>query len=809
MMKLKDYSILFLLISLSLDAQYKVFGSLKDSYTQRPLQGVELFLDEVSALSNAEGFYQFNSVERGTYQLSAYVEGYQLFERKITVDRNERIDIVLEREQSLSTLEIRVLKKKVFNLRRMKDVEGTTILAGKKNEVVLVDQLTANLATNNARQIYSQVVGLNIVDYNDGGLQLGIGGRGLDPNRTANFNTRQNGYDISADVLGYPESYYTPPAEALKEIQIIRGAASLQYGTQFGGLINFKFKEPKKNDPFEFTTRNTVGSYDLFTTFNSISGTKGKLGYYAFANYKTGNSFRPNSDFKSYNYFGHLQYQLTTKTRLSAELTHFSYLAHQPGGLSDEQFYKNPNYSNRSRNWFDVDWNLLNIKLDHEFVNKAKFSTQFFGLKSSRKALGFRPNRISEVDDPTKERDLIIGKFNNWGVESKYLQPYTLGRFDNVFLIGAKYYHAQNSQEQGPGTKNSDADFSFDYTTSPDYPYQTKFDYPNRNLSLFGETIWNINKKFSITPGFRYEWIKTSANGVYKDVVLDLAGNPVKNVSRKENIDNERSLLLLGLGLSYKYNEALELYGNISQNYRSVTFTDIHTTNPNFQVSPDITDEEGYTFDLGFRGRYDNYLSFDANGFMLVYDNRIGEYDSRDINQPRVRDNIGKALTYGVESFIDFNVARIFNFASNRYNLHYFLNTTLTNSEYKESKLNPVIKGKRVEFVPKVNIRTGLEFGYKNLSANLLWTYISKQYTDATNAEASTTDKNSGILGDIPTYQILDFSASYKYRKYTLEAGVNNLLNRSYFVRRASGYPGPGIIPSNPRTYYLTLGITL
>jgi Fe(3+) dicitrate transport protein len=88
--------------------------------------------------------------------------------------------------------------------------------------------LTANKATNNARQIFAQVVGLTI--SSDGGLQLSIGGRGLDPNRTSNFNTRQNGYDISADVLGYPESYYATPTEALEEIQVIRGAASLQYG---------------------------------------------------------------------------------------------------------------------------------------------------------------------------------------------------------------------------------------------------------------------------------------------------------------------------------------------------------------------------------------------------------------------------------------------------------------------------------------------------------------------------------------------------------------------------------------------------
>ena len=123
----------------------------------------------------------------------------------------------------------------------------------------------ANLASNNARQIYNQISGLNIYQNDDAGLQLHIGGRGLDPNRTSNFNTRQNSYDISADVLGYPESYYTPPAESLKEIQIIRGAASLQYGTQFGGLINFILKEPT-NKKFELITRNSIGSCLLYTS---------------------------------------------------------------------------------------------------------------------------------------------------------------------------------------------------------------------------------------------------------------------------------------------------------------------------------------------------------------------------------------------------------------------------------------------------------------------------------------------------------------------------------------------------------------
>ena len=46
-------------------------------------------------------------------------------------------------------------------------------------------------------------------------------------------------------------------------------------------------------------------------------------------------------------------------------------------------------------------------------------------------------------------------------------------------------------------------------------------------------------------------------------------------------------------------------------------------------------------------------------------------------------------------------------------------------------------------------------------------------------------------------------------KKIKLETGVNNILNEYYFTRRATGYPGPGIIPSEPRSYYLTIQVKL
>ena len=79
---------------------------------------------------------------------------------------------------------------------------------------------------------------------------------------------------------------------------------------------------------------------------------------------------------------------------------------------------------------------------------------------------------------------------------------------------------------------------------------------------------------------------------------------------------------------------------------------------------------------------------------------------------------------------------------------------------------------------------------------------MSQQYTDASNSVKSNL---SGVIGIIPSYDILDVAFSYKYKNVKIESGINNLLDTSYFTRRATGYPGPGIIPSPPRNFYATL----
>ena len=149
---------------------------------------------------------------------------------------------------------------------------------------------------------------------------------------------------------------------------------------------------------------------------------------------------------------------------------------------------------------------------------------------------------------------------------------------------------------------------------------------------------------------------------------------------------------------------------------------------------------------------------------------------------------------------MDLNLQSIFNQPS-KYNFNFFTNFSFISSKYTDSN-EPGVKGNKVEFVPEINIKTGVKFGFKNFTSYLQNSYLSEQFSDSSNAISSNL---SGVIGMIPEYDIMDFSVAYKLKKFKIELGVNNLLNNFYFTRRATGYPGPGIIPSPPRNYYLTI----
>lgn len=680
----------------------------------------------------------------------------------------------------------------------LKSVEGVTIYESKKTELIDLSDVSANFDNSTSRQTFSRVPGLNIFENDGVGVQLAIGARGLDPNRTSNFNVRQNGYDIAADALGYPESYYTPPIAALQRIEIIRGAAGLQYGPQFGGLLNFKFKEGDSEKKLEFLSNNTVGSFGLFSTFNSLGGTVGKVNYYGFYQYKGSEGWRPNSDLNQHMAFGSVRYNFTSFTNLKAEFTHMNYLAQQPGGLLDAQFETDPTQSTRPRNWFQVGWNTGALIFNHRINTKIKINNRVFFLKANRYSLG----DLGRVLDLEASRDLIKDDFTNWGNEIRATYNYKVGVNHSILLVGGRYYQGFTESSQGDGSADFDADF--DYLGG--FPNASDFEFPSRNISVFAENIFNIGEKLSVTPGLRYEHILTKADGFFTNTQTDFAGNVLFTETIQEERKNPRDFLLFGLGLSYNIHNKTEWYTNFSRNFRGINFTDIRVDIDNLVVDPDISDENGYNFDIGIRGGEKGKFLVDASFFFLSYQDRIGNtrlIDETTAALTTFRTNIGDAIILGLESYVEKGIADL--------PLVVFSNLALIHSEYTTINVDGVLSGElvpgnNVELVPAVNFKTGLKYMTDKWRASLLFSYVSGQFSEASNTMSSF---NGGSEGYIPAYKILDTSVSYQFPIFTLAGGINNLLDEHYFARRAVGYPGPGIIPAQPRSYYLSLEFRL
>ncbi len=705
--------------------------------------------------------------------------------------------------------EVEIIEKQESNFGHMYQVDGMKIAAGKKTEVINVELLNVNKSTNNTRQVYAKVAGLNIFENDGSGLQLSIGGRGLDPNRTSNFNVRQNGYDISADALGYPESYYTPPADALKKIEIIKGAASLQYGTQFGGLLNFEMKQPEDSKKkLIIESKQTVGSFGFLGSFNSVGGTNGKLSYYAYAHYKRGDGWRPNSAFESFNAYADLHYHINERHMVGIEFSHLQYLSQQPGGLTDDMFRRYPRQSNRSRNWFAVNWDLLDLEWDYQISSQTRLQTRAYGLIASRNAIGFRPNRPAQ-HDAGGERDLLKGTFQNLTLESRFLHRYSVGRKNFTLLTGVRAYKGYSTSKQGDVVNGSGADFEFPEESTL---LKSDYEFPNINYAWFAEHIFRINDKWNITPGVRVEHIETNADGVFHD--LDRHPNTQEIIGDSivyEQKSLPRTFVIGGIGSSYKIKPGLEFYGNVSQNYRSVTFSDIQIVNPSFEIDPAIEDERGYSADLGIRGNLKNLVRFDGNLFFMHYGNRIGEYEAKKKYQNsgsnstyviRRRANVGVADIYGLETFVEADILSTLAPSEDHWGASIYSNLTLTKASYTRSTNHSVV-GKRVEYVPQVNWKGGLQASYQRFKLTWQISHLSEQFTDATNARES---DHSAVNGVVPAYTVMDLTIGWSWRWLTVEGSVNNLANSAYFTRRATGYPGPGIIPGEGRSFYLTVG---
>ncbi|AFK03929.1 TonB-dependent receptor [Emticicia oligotrophica DSM 17448] len=801
-----NYTILSLLFvpMLSYGQKAAISGKVADNQKQIVIGASIVLKGTVRGVqTNSKGEYIIKGLKEGNYTLVVSSVGLQSEEVAVELKENELkiVDVsLMEETYTLKDVQV-VASRGVRGNEHLAEVDGYSINATKKNEVIKLDNLNANLAMNNSRQIFSRTPGISVWENDGSGIQLGVASRGLSPNRSWEFNVRMNGYDITPDPMGYPEAYYTPPMEVVDRIEIVRGASSLQYGPQFGGLMNFVLRKPDISTRITVESQNTTGSNGLFSTFNYIGGTEGRLSYTAYYQKRFGNGWRDNSYYNTDHAHAELSYAITNKFKIGAEATYMTYKSQQAGGLTDAQFAQDARQSVRSRNWFSTPWLVPSLSAEYVFSEKTKLSWKAFGVIAERSSVG-NVAAITTVDNLASNRQVDTDYYNNYGSELRFITDYKFFGLNNTVASGLRYYNGNIDRKQlGKGSVGEDMEFSIE----GEYPRD--LDFNNINKAAYFENIFRISKKFLVTAGGRIENISSTMHGR-----LGLSNGVANNLTPTTR---NRSFLLFGGGAEYHLTEQSEFYSNISQAYRPVLISDLTPPATTDVIDENLQDARGYNFDFGYRGKVANYLNFDVDYFYVNYNNRIGTITQTNAANQRYqfRTNLGRSVSQGFEGYIEFDPVTAFFKKSKIGYISMFASIAYIDATYRDFKTTLVVNGqivegnlsgKRVENAPRKINRFGITYTKKGFSITWQMSDIGKAYADATNTEVANSAATTGV---IPAYTVQDLSASFKFLKhYNVKAGVNNLTDERYFTRRAGGYPGPGILPADGRTFYVSAG---
>jgi Fe(3+) dicitrate transport protein len=773
----------------------KLKGTVKDSIGN-VVESATVIVQETKNITSTDekGRYFFNDIPLGEYSVIVSIVGYNSVMNKATIKSNETAILDFSMNQIIHQLkEFTIMEKTSVNgMGHLSEVHDGIIYSGKKTEVLVLDSIDANTAQNNPREVLGRIPGSNYSETEGGGFPSnGMALRGLRPTQSIELQTRQNGYNIAADLYGYPETYYEPPLEALDRIEVIRGASSLQFGPQFGGVINFIIKDPPPDKPFEFSTEQTGGSYGFFNSYNAIGGTIGKWSYTAYVQYKTDLGYRPNSDVSQVSGFGRVEYQATPTFKIGLEYSLLRNQIHMAGGLDDAEYNANPDQSFRARNWLRSPWNIGVLTAEWKPSERTSFTFKSSYLNSARDLVwrnedgGIEtPDSISPVTNSFVPREVEHEGFQSLTTELRMLTYYKIGGVDQTLAAGVRYFQGyMKRQEGGPGSTGSDFDMTL-YGGS----YANDLDFTTVNYAPFFENTFHIGKYLSLTPGFRYEFISSTAKGYITD--------PNTSEIVNSNLYQYWKLPLAGCGLQIKTTNTTNIYANFSQAYEPTNYSALSPLGSTSVIDPNLKDVSGYNSDFGWRGRIKEFINFDVGVFYMAFNDEIGIETKSDLNgNPYTYvTNVGNSVHKGIETYVELNPFKKTGKTSLIGNLSFFNSYAYILATYVSGPYS----GNLEEMAPKNIERFGISYAYKNVSTTFVISYSSESYADANNTVYSP----DATVGIIPAYHVLDWSTTIHLNKYQVKFGVSNLANAKYFNLRTDEYPGPGIIPAQPRSIY-------
>lgn len=660
---------------------------------------------------------------------------------------------------------------------------GPAIYEGKKTSVIDFDRLP-RIQTDNYRQAFAQVPGLLTSELPNASL-LSLGYRGIgDPHESQNLLVLKDGIPFSVDMFGYPTVYYAPPFESMDRLEFVRGGASLLYGPQPGGALNYVTHAPRRDREFGASTQHIFGSYGLYSTFNQLEGTVDRLGYLAFFDHRQGDTFRErNGDFDLNGGNARLVWDASDSSRWQFDLDIYDADSGEPGGLTFGTTPRSLNYdADRARTLLfhdrvRIERYVPTLQYDHQWNEETLLTAKAWGGFYSRYSK--RQNGAGFGLAPTGNNNTInLHEYTFLGADVRLRHDWEWNGDQQTLTAGFTAYHSDspitNRRGDAPDADDGVETFRADRSSAYGAPFVEH---------LFRHGRW------SLTPAFRLECLSQDIDEKL-NAAKTAAGTPLGS---QEDFD---LVPLLALGSAYDLGRDQALYANVSQGYKPRTYADAVPTGANDTVSDHLDPAHAITYEFGWRGTPVSWLAWDTSLFLIDYDDRFGRVGSN-------LQNVGRSINQGWDAALEIDLIGLYDRlagapADRPDKLSLYGNVELLDAQFVSGPLD----GKRPQYAPDHLVRTGLVYRRgQRFKVALLGTFVGQHWANDNNGLFNAADPNSS--GRIPAYMVWDLTveAAVWRDRVSVLAGLNNLLDEDYYSRIRSN----GIDPAVGRNVYAGL----
>lgn len=647
------------------------------------------------------------------------------------------------------------------------EVDGTTITVTKKTSVVKLDD-QPTVIDNNQREVFDRLPGIVLAEQQNP-TQLNLSYRGLgNPQESEYILVVQDGVPLELDWIGFPTLYYLPIPQTISSVQMIRGGSGLLYGPEPQPVINFISRTPNPDKPWSGTTEQVGGSDNLFSSFNTVSGTVGDWDYSADYSHRQSTGERLNGDYHVNAGDLTAGYRFGGNQKLSVSVHAYSVESGLAGLMSGAQFQADRKQTTTPDDRLWTDRYTAVVTYENKFNENSLYTQK---LWTGYQDLITR----SDAYNPalTASSATLAGqRFHYTGLDGRFLQRWGRG---NALTFGYTAYASRSPYNQSVNP-NPLADRD-DESGRQSYAEARRTHY----AAVFAENVFRFPYFHLVTSArFDHEELKSH------QTVASLHPLLVDATYRK-------NIPLFGVGIGNDFGRGNETYLNVSQGFRPLRYLDIASPFSNYAAGNNPDPTKYVTYEAGVHGWPSVGLYYDVSLFQVNVHDRI---EAQQLTQAATIDvNTGNTRSRGVELESSYNVLRWWPDGPSDKHFDVFANGSYLNARFTSSRV-PNQTGKTPAYAPDYVLKAGVTLRQdRRYKVSLVVDSVGSQFFQDSNLAIGTTPAR------IPNYTLLDLSGEYTVAGHLrLLGGVANLTDRHYYSRV---FISRGLLePGRDRTFF-------